>query len=147
MQIPEYMFKVEVQFADEICIGDYIIGTWNEITVETFTHATNIGEVRALDFSLATHEDLNNLTPDDLEQFRADEYILVSSVYRRRVPPPEVRGTVIDILEFSFASSELSVPQRAIWTDGNRWTTDTGTTVASSHIQRWNLVAAAHKQG
>ena len=31
MQIPDDMFKVEVQNADEICIGDYIIGTWNDI--------------------------------------------------------------------------------------------------------------------
>ena len=147
MQIPEDMFKVEVQNADEICIGDYIIGTWNEITVETFTHATNIGEVRALDFSLATFDDLMKLSSTELDELQDDSYILVSSVYRRRVPPPEVRGTVIDIIEFSFASSELPVPQRAIWTDGNRWTTDTGTTVASSHILRWNLVAAAHKQG
>lgn len=146
MQIPEYMFKVEVQFADEICIGDYIIGTWNEITVETFAHATNIGEVRALDFSLATFDDLVKLSDTGLDEPRNDSYILVSSVYRRRVPPPEVRGTVIDIIEFRFASSEISVPQRAIWTDGNRWATDTGTTAKSSDIQRWNLVAAAHKQ-
>ena len=147
MQIPDDMFKVEVQFADEICIGDYIIGTWNEITVETFTHATNIGEVRALDFSLATFDDLNRLSNDKLDELQDDSYILVSSVYRRRVPPPEERGTVIDILEFRFASSGISVPQRAIWTDGARWTTDTGTAAKSSDIQRWNLVAAAHKQG
>ncbi len=147
MPIPEYMFKVEVQLADEICIGDYIIGTWNEITVETFTHATNIGEVRALDFSLATLDDLVKLSGTELDVPRNDSYILVSSVYRRRVPPPEVRGTVIDIIEFRFASSEISVPQRAIWTDANRWATDTGTSAMSSDIQRWNLVAAAHKQG
>ena len=147
MQIPEYMFKVEVQFADEICIGDYIIGTWNEITVETFAHATSIGEVRALDFSLATFEDLQKLSGPEIDELQDDSYILVSSVYRRRVPPPEVRGTVIDIIEFRFASSEISVPQRAIWTDGDRWVTDTGTTAKSSDIQRWNLVAAAHKQG
>ena len=146
MQIPEDMFKVEVQLADEICINDYIVGTWKGIYVETFAHATNIGEVRALDFSLATLEDLQKLSGAELDELQDDSYILVSSVYRRRVPPPEVRGTVIDIIEFSFASSELPVPQRAIWTDGNRWTTDTGTTVASSHIQRWNLVAAAHKR-
>ena len=145
MQIPDDMFKVEVQYADEICIGDFIIGTWNDIYLETFTHPTSIGEVRALDFSLMTIADHNRLSSVELDELQNDSYILVSSVYR--LPPPEVRGTVIDILEFSFASSELSVPQRAIWTDGNRWTTDTGTTVASTHIQRWNLVAAAHKQG
>ena len=145
MQIPDDMFQVEVQNADEICIGDYIIGTWNDIYLETFTHPTSIGEVRALDFSLATFEDLNRLSGPEVDELQNDSYIFVEGVYRRRVPPPEVRGTVIDILEFSFASSELSVPQRAIWTDGNRWTTDTGTTVASTHIQRWNLVAAAHK--
>ena len=147
MQIPDDMFQVEVQYADEICIGDFIIGTWNDIYLETFTHATNIDEVRALDFSLATFEDLNRLSNDKLDEPRNDSYILVSSVYRRRVPPPEVRGTVIDIIEFRFASSEIPVPQRAIWTDGNRWATDTGTTAKSSDIQRWNLVAAAHKQG
>ena len=147
MQIPDDMFKVEVQYADEICIGDYIIGTWNEITVETFTHATNIGEVRALDFSLATFDDLNRLSGPEVNELQNDSYIFVEGVYRRRVPPPEVRGTVIDILEFRFASSEISVPQRAIWTDGNRWAADTGMTAKSSDIQRWNLVAAAHKQG
>lgn len=147
MQIPDDMFQVEVQRADEICIGDFIIGTWNDIYLETFTHATSIGEVRALDLSLATLEDLQKLSGTELDELQDDSYILVSSVYRRRVPPPEVRGTVIDILEFSFASSELSVPQRAIRTDGTRWATDTGTSVASIHIQRWNLVAAAHKQG
>ena len=147
MQIPDDMFKVEVQFADEICIGDYIIGTWNKIPVETFTHATNIGEVRALDFSLATLDDLVKLSSTELDEPRNDSYIFVEGVYRRRVPPPEVRGTVIDIIEFRFASSEIPVPQRAIWTDGTRWATDTGTTAKSSDIQRWNLVAAAHKQG
>ena len=147
MQIPDDMFQVKVQYADEICIGDYLIGTWNEITVETFTHATSIGEVRALDFSLATLEDLQKLSGTELDELQDDSYILVSSVYRRRVPPPEVRGTVIDILEFRFASSGIPVPQRAIWTDGTRWATDTGTAAKSSDIQRWNLVAAAHKQG
>ena len=145
MQIPEDMLKVEVQNADEICIGDFIIGNWNDIYVETFTHATSIGEVRALDFSLATLEDLQKLSSTELNELRNDSYILVEGVYRLRVPPPEVRGTVIDILEFRFASSEISVPQRAIWTDGNRWATDTGMAAKSSDILRWNLVAAAHK--
>jgi hypothetical protein len=145
MQIPDDMFQVEVQYADEICIGDFITGSWNDIYVETFTHATSIGEVRALDFSLATLEDLHKLSSTELGELQKDSYILVKGVYRLRVPPPEVRGTVIDILEFRFASSEISVPQRAIWTDGNRWATDTSTTAKSSDIQRWNLVAAAHK--
>ena len=147
MQIPEDMFKVEVQNADEICIGDYIIGTWNEITVETFTHATNIGEVRALDFSLATLEDLQKLSGAALDELQDDSYILVSSVYRRRVPPPEELGTVIDILEFGAAPGTLTTPQRAIWTRGNFWVTDKDKSAKSSDIQRWNLVAAAHKQG
>ena len=145
MQIPEYMFKVEVQFADEICIGDYIIGTWNDIYVETFTHATSIGEVRALDFSLATLEDLQKLSGTELDELRNDSYILVSSVYRRRVPPPEVRGTVIDIIEFSHAPGTLPFPQRAVWTDIRGWITDTDVSVKSSDIRRWNLIAAAHK--
>ena len=42
MQIPDDMFQVGVQYADEICIGDFIIGSWNDIYVETFTHATSI---------------------------------------------------------------------------------------------------------
>lgn len=146
MQILEDMFKVEVQNADEICIGDYIVGTWNDIDVETFTHATTHGEVCALDFSLATHEDLNNLTPDELEQFRADEYILVSSVYRKRVPPPEERGTVIDIIEMTHPTVVLTVPRRAIWTDKGSWFTDTDELVPSAYIRRWNLVAVAHKR-
>ena len=145
MQIPEYMFKVEVQFADEICINDYIIGTWNDIYVETFTHATSIGEVRALDFSLATLEDLQKLSGTELDELRNDSYILVSSVYRRHVPPPEVRGTVIDIIEMTHPTVVRTVPQRAIWTEENRWVTDTGTIAKSAYIQRWNLVAAAHK--
>ena len=147
MQIPDDMFQVGVQYADEICIGDFIIGSWNDIYVETFTHATSIGEVRALDFSLETLEDLQKLSSVELYELQNDSYILVEGVYRRRVPPPEVRGTVIDILELTYPSVILAIPQRAIWTNGNRWTTDTGTTVASSHIQRWNLVAAARKQG
>ena len=146
MQIPQDMFKVEVQNADEICIGDYIIGTWNDIDVETFTHATSIGEVRALDFSLATLEDLQKLSGPEIDELQDDSYILVSSVYRRRVPPPEERGTVIDIVEFSHAPGVLPFPQRAIWTSVRGWITDTDVSVKSSDIQRWNLVAAAHKQ-
>ena len=148
MQIPEDMFKVEVELADEICINDYIVGTWKDIYVETFTHADRApsGEVHALGFPMATIEDLHKLSSVELGELPNDSYILVSSVYRRRVPPPEERGTVIDIIEFNFAPASLTIPQRAIWTEGNRWTTDTGTSVKSSHIQRWNLVAAAHKK-
>ena len=146
MQIPEDMLKVEVQNADEICIGDFIIGNWNDIYVETFTHATSIGEVRALDFSLATLEDLQKLSRTEIDELQDDSYIFVEGVYRRRVPPPEVRGTVIDILELKHPSVILAIPQRAIWTSTQVWLTDLDTSVQSSRIQRWNLVAAAHKR-
>ena len=146
MQIPEYMFKVEVQFADDICIGDYIIGTWNEITVETYAHAMRSGEVCALEFPLMTTEDLSRLTSNEFDELDGTSYILVSSVYRRRVPPPEVFGTVIDILEFVDTPGTLAIPQRAIWTSTQAWLTDMDTSVPTSRIQRWNLVAAAHKR-
>ena len=146
MQIPEDMFKVEVQLADEICIGDFIVGTWNDIYVETFTHAMRSGEVCALEFPLMTQADHNRLSCSELSELDDTSYIFVTGVYRRRVPPPEVRGTVIDIVEFAFAQAMLAIPQRAIWTDGNRWITDTGMTVKSADIQQWNLVAAAHKR-
>ena len=146
MQIPEDMLKVEVQNADEICIGDFIIGNWNDIYVETFTHATSIGEVRALDFSLATLEDLQKLSRTEIDELQDDSYIFVEGVYRRRVPPPEVFGTVIDILEFVDTPGVLAIPQRAIWTSTQVWLTDLDTSVQSSRIQRWNLVAAAHKR-
>ena len=145
MQIPEYMFKVDVQLADEICIGDYIIGTWNDITVETYTHAMRRGEVCALEFPLMTTEDLSRLTNNEFDELDGTSYIFVSSVYRRRVPPPEVSGTVIDILEMKHPSVILAIPQRAIWT-GSFWVTDADKSVRSSDIQRWNLVAAAHKR-
>ena len=147
MQIPEDMFKVEVQFADEICIGDYIIGTWNEITVETYAHATANGEVCALKFPLMTLEDLHNLSCTELDELQNDSYVYVVDVYRRRVPPPEVRGTVIDIIEMTHPTVVLTVPRRAIWTDKGSWFTDTDELVPSAYIRRWNLVAAAHKQG
>ena len=151
MQIPQDMFKVEVQNADEICIGDLITGTWNDIYVETFTHATSRGEVQALEFPLMTLDDIQKLSGTELDELQDDSYIFVSSVYRRRVPPPEERGTVIDILELKHPSVILAIPQRAMWTDGEAgracgWLTDTRISVASSNIQRWNLVAAAHKQ-
>ena len=145
MQIPDDMFKVEVQSADEICIGDYIIGTWNDITVETYTHAMRSGEVCALEFQLMTTEDLSRLTNNEFDELDGTSYIFVSSVYRRRVPPPEVSGTVIDILEMKHPSVILAIPQRAIWT-GSFWVTDEDKSVRSADIQRWNLVAAAHKR-
>lgn len=146
MQIPDNMFKVEVQHADEICIGDYIIGTWNDIYLETFTHGTRRGEVCAIMFPMMTVEDLSMSASSERCLPRHDGYVLVKGVYRLRVPPPEVRGTVIDILEFGAAPGRLTTPQRAIWTDGGRWFSDTAVSVESYHIQRWNLVAAAHKQ-
>lgn len=147
MQIPEDMFKVEVQLADEIRIGDFIVGTWNDIDVETFTHATTRGEVQALEFPLMTLADHNKLsTITEVDELDNTSYIFVTGVYRRRVPPPEVRGTVIDILEFQPVHAARPVPQRAIWTGQNIWATDTGVTVESAIIQQWTLVAAAPKQ-
>lgn len=147
MQIPQDMFKVEVQNADEICIGDFIVGTWNDIYLETFTHPTSRGEVQALEFPLMTVADHNKLSCTGLDELQNDSYVYVTGVYRRRVPPPEERGTVIDIVEFSHAPGVLPFPQRAIWTSVRGWITDTDVSVKSSDIQRWNLVAAAHKQG
>lgn len=145
MQIPEDMFKVDVQNADEICIGDFIVGTWHDIYVETFTHATNRGEVQALEFPLMTLADHNKLSGPEVDELDDTSYIFVVSVYRRRVPPPEESGTVIDIFEMKHPSVILASPQRAIWT-GSFWVTDEDKSVRSSDILRWNLVAAAHKK-
>ena len=146
MQIPEDMFKVEVQNADEVCIGDFIVGTWNAIYVETFTHATNRGEVQALEFPLMTLADHNRLSGPEIDELDDTSYIFVVGVYRRRVPPPEEHGTVIDILKFVDEPGVLAIPQRAIWTSTNMWLTDTDNSIRTSRIQRWNLVAAAHKK-